>query len=605
MREEKQIVRERLAALRNKMAEKGWDACLFVCSDFHGSEYIGAYFQELRYLSGFTGDAGQLLVERERAGLWTDGRFFLPAEAELEDTGIELFRMNEEGVPTLPEYVERELPAAAVLAVDGRLLSVSDGRRLEDALRARGGRLDWEEDPLSGLWPERPALSAEPAWLLDERYAGRGAAEKLAELRADMKAAGAFCHVISTLEDIAWLLNLRGNDIAHCNVVLAFAVVEAERVLLFLNEAVLNDEVRAALAGYGVVFRPYGEIYRYLQELDPACPVLLSRAGVNLAMEHSLAGKQIIDRPNPCTLRRALKNPVEVENLREAHIKDGAAYVRFLYWLKKKADLSAITESDAAEYIDRCRAEMDGFVGVSFETIVGYAENAAINHYAPKRGSDKRLAPEGLLLIDSGGDYLEGSTDLTRTVALGPVPEAWKADFTRVLRGMLALMDIQFPKGVSGKHLDVLARLPLWQEGLNYRHGTGHGVGYLLSVHEGPNSFRTQKHPLDADYDWVFQPGMVTTDEPGYYVAHSHGIRLENELLCVERGSTEYGQFLGLESITLAPIDPEMLLPEMLEPGELAHLNRYHKAVFEALAPRLSAEEAAWLEEITRPITRK
>ncbi|MDO4552209.1 MAG: aminopeptidase P family protein [Bacillota bacterium] len=593
-------VRERLAALRESMGRQGVTACLFPTSDYHDSEYIGEHFKLREWFSGFTGSAGTLVVLQGEAGLWTDGRYFLQAARELEGSDVRLYPMDEPGVPSVEAFLADRLGPGDCLAFDGKLIGAAYGEKLTETLEARGVSVRWDGDPAEGLWPERPPLSCRPAWLLDLAYAGRTAGEKLAELRRTMTREGAEVHLLTTLDDVAWLFNLRGDDVEYNPVVLAYAAITEKEALLFLNEAVLSPAVRSGLEKDGVSFRPYQDVYAYAAGLAPGTAVLADKRKLNLALFYALKEKKVIDRPNPEILAKAVKNATEQRNLMEAHIKDGVAFTRFMYWLKNTVGREPVTEYSAAGYMDGCRREQRGFLGPSFCTISGYGENGAVVHYSPSPESSKPLEPKGLLLIDSGGHYYEGTTDMTRTIALGPLSVQEKKDFALVLRAMLALADIWFPEGCSGLQLDVLARAPFWKQGLNYRHGTGHGVGYLLNVHEGPNGFRYQ--PRQGEEPWVFVPGMVTSDEPGVYREGSHGVRLENLLLCVEKERNEFGRFLGFVPLTLAPIDLDAVDPAFLEPEDINRLDRYHRLVFEQLSPLLTAEERAWLKEYTRPV---
>jgi Xaa-Pro aminopeptidase len=593
---------QRLAALRALMQKNGYDAYLIPTADFHQSEYVGGHFAARAYFSGFTGSAGTLLVLPEKALLWTDGRYFLQAEQQLADTGVTLCRMGESGVPTILEYLEQKMKSGEVLGFDGRVVSAAFGKELSETLGENGVRLEISRDLAGEIWIERPALSAEPAWLLSGEHVGETAQQKLSRVRAEMEKQHADIHILAALDDIAWLLNLRGGDVAHNPVVLAFAAVTMESVTLFVNPAVIGEAVCDSLAQAGVTIAPYDSIYEYLSAIPSSKTVLWDEGSLNYAMLCRLPENvRTVNTSNPSTLMKCRKNPVEQENLIRCHLRDGVAMVKFIRWLKQAVGREPVTERSACDYLAACRAEQEGFLDLSFGTIAGYQEHGAIVHYAVTEESDVPLAAEGMLLVDSGGQYLDGTTDITRTIVLGSVPEEWKVHFTAVLRGMLHLQQAKFLHGTRGVNLDVLARIPAWELGLDFKHGTGHGVGYLLNVHEGPQRIYW-KIPEGKINNAVFEEGMVTSDEPGLYIAGSHGIRLENELLCRAGEQNEYGQFLYFEPLTYAPIDLDGVLPGLMSDQEIGWLNDYHERVYRALAPLLTEEEADWLRENTRPV---
>ena len=595
-------IKERLAAVRAVMAEKNITALIVPTADFHQSEYVGDHFKSRAWLSGFTGSAGTLIVTADWAGLWTDGRYFIQAEKQLSGSGIELCRMGMEGVPTENEYLLANLKEGDTLAFDGRVIPAATGSFLAGKLAEKGVKIACDEDIVGMVWADRPAMSCTPAFLLDVKYAGRTAAEKLCAVREVMKEKGAGLHLLTTLDDIAWLFNVRADDVACTPVLLSYALISEEKAYLYVNPDALNDEVRTGLAEAGVVLRPYDAVYTD-EELFSGEKVLLDTRKVNYAICARLAADAIVDEVNPEQLMKAVKNPTEVENLRLSHIRDGVAVTKFMYWLKMNVGRTKmrITESSAADYLEGLRREQPGFIEPSFGSISAYKANAAMMHYSAVPGKDSDLMPEGLYLIDSGGQYYEGTTDITRTFALGPVDDEQKKHFTAVCRSVLALQNAVFLHGCRGINLDILARGPIWEMGIDYRCGTGHGVGYLLGVHEAPNGFRWKIVPERND-SAVLEPGMVTTDEPGVYIEGSHGIRTENELLCVAGEKNEYGQFLHFESLTFAPIDLDAIVPEQMTQREKDWLNAYHAEVFEKISPYLNEEEAAWLKEYTRAI---
>ena len=595
--------KERLAALRAVMAQKKVDALIVPTADFHQSEYVGDYFKARAWLSGFTGSAGTLVVMADWAGLWTDGRYFIQAERQLADSGIELCRMGVEGVPTESEYLLSNLKEGQTLAFDGRVLPGSEGEMLRRELEKKGVSVNAREDFPGMIWTDRPAMSCTPAFLLEEKYAGRSAAQKLFDVRRVMADKGASAHLLTTLDDIAWLFNIRADDVACTPVLLSYALVTMDQALLYVNPDAISEEVEAGLKASGIALRPYEGIYGAMEELTGET-MLLNSGKVNYALYSALKERaSVVDEANPEQLMKAVKNETEVENLRLSHVRDGVAFTKFMYWLKNSVGRvkMRITESSAAEYLEDRRREQPGFIEPSFTTISAYGPNAAMMHYSATPESDADLLPEGLYLVDSGGQYYEGTTDITRTMALGPVPDEQKKHFTAVCRSVLALQNAVFLQGCRGINLDILARGPIWEMGIDYRCGTGHGVGYLSGVHEAPNGFRWKIVPERND-SAVLEPGMVTTDEPGVYIEGSHGIRTENELLCVAGEKNEYGQFLHFECLTFAPIDLDAIDPQYLTEREKGWLNAYHKEVFEKISPYLTEDETEWLRKYTRAI---
>ena len=596
------IIPERLMALRRVMAQKKIDAVLIPTSDFHASEYVGAYFQTREYFSGFTGSAGTVVVLMEEAGLWTDGRYFIQADKELKGSGIALFRMADPGVPEIEEYLFDKLSDGAVLALDGRMADAGWCLELSEKLAPKRIALISEFDPADGIWEDRPPLSQEPAYLLPLAYAGKSVKEKLTDLRKALKDSNADAHVLTTLDDIAWLYNIRGADVAYNPVVLAYTAVDSERAVLFVEQKKLNAEITESLHAANVEVRPYEEVYRYVAGFTKAQRVLVSGKKVNYALYTQIdANATVVEGENPTTLAKAVKSETERENFRKAHVKDGVAVTRWMYWMKHRNWQEKTTEVDASNYVDALRLQQPGNIGLSFPSISGYGANAAMQHYHATEANCATVEPKGLFLLDSGGQYYEGTTDITRTVAVGPLTGEQKRHFTLVLKGTLRLSNVKFLAGLSGLQLDILAREALWAEGLDYNHGTGHGIGYLLCVHEGPNGFRYRNLPGRTPL-CAFEPGMVTSVEPGMYVEGSHGIRLENLALCVEGKKTEYGRFLEFETLTLVPFDLDAVEAELLSAQEKEWLNSYHSRVYETIAPLIPEEERAWLKQATRAI---
>lgn len=594
------MIAERIEKLRELMAERRMDAYLVPTSDYHESEYVGEHFTCRKYITGFTGSAGTALITKDWAGVWTDGRYFVQAAAELKDTGVELMKMGQEGVPSLEEYLEQNLPESGILGFDGRVMNAKMGEELQRRLEDKNVSFAYTESLVGEIWEDRPALSAEPVWILEERYAGRPSSEKIADLRREMERCHADVHIITTLDDIVWLLNIRGNDIPCNPVVLSYLAVTRDELVLFINPKAVPDDVRVYLEGLGITIRPYQEIYTYVQQVRNS-KVLLEKGKVNYAIVRYLDGSnRIIDKMNPTVFAKAKKNPVEIANLKKAHIRDGVAMTKFIYWMKKNIGKVPMTECSVADYLEELRKEQ-GALDLSFTTISAYGPNAAMCHYHAVPENCAVLQPKGLYLVDSGGQYLEGTTDITRTFALGPVTKEEREHYTLVLISMLRLGHVKFLQGCSGLSLDYVAREPLWKRGLDFNHGTGHGVGYLLNVHERPVGIRFRVVPERQD-SAPFMPGYVCSDEPGIYIEGSHGIRTENMIFCKEAEKTEYGQFLEFEYLTYAPIDLEPVDVSLMEPRDIAYLNEYHAQVYEKIAPYLEADEAEWLKEVTRPI---
>ena len=607
------VVRDRLDALRKLMKERGMDAYMIPTADFHESEYVGEHFKCREYMTGFTGSAGTALITMDEACLWVDGRYYVQAAAQLKDSTVTMMKMGQEGVPSLGAYLEDKMPEGGCLGFDGRVVNAAEGLALEEMLRERGARISYGEDLAGMIWQERPELSAEPAWVLDERYAGKSALDKIADVREAMEKAHASVHVLTSLDDIAWLLNIRGNDILYNPVVLSYALVTMDQLYLFVNSSVLEgkaypyleDEkgisVREYLERTGVTVMPYDGVYDMVEGLKNE-KVLLEKCRVNYAVYRLIDGSnKVIDRMNPTASMKAVKNDVEIENEKRAHIKDGVAMTKFIYWLKKNTGRIPMDEISVSDYLGKLRMDQEGCIGLSFATISAYGAHGAMCHYSATPESSIPLEPRGLYLIDSGGQYYEGTTDITRTIAMGPVTDEEKEHFTLVLMSMLRLGDVKFLHGCRGLSLDYAAREPLWRRGLNYEHGTGHGVSYLSSVHERPNGIRFKMVPERQD-NAVMEAGMITSDEPGVYIEGSHGIRTENLVLCVEDEKNEYGQFLRFEYLTYVPIDLEVIDREIMSERDVELLNRYHEQVYEKISPYLDEDERVWLAEATRAV---
>lgn len=596
------MIQERLKALREEMKKRSIDIYVVPTSDFHESEYVGEHFKARKFITGFTGSAGTAVITMTEAGLWTDGRYFVQAENQLKGSTVVLFRMGEEGVPKVDEFIGEKLPEGGCLGFDGRVVNGAWGRKLEKIASEKQAALHVNEDLIDLIWSDRPALSKEPLFLLEEKYTGKSTGEKMADLRKAMKEEGANVHILTSLYDIAWLLNIRGGDIASVPVVLSYFVLTEEESIWFLQEEIVTPEIRSYLEENKITTKPYDAIYDYVPRLSADSVVLMDRGAVNYRISSSLDKNiKVVDKPNPTELMKAIKNKTEVDNTRMAHVKDGVAFTKFMYWLKTNIGKIPMTEISASDYLEARRREQEHFIELSFETICAYGANAAMMHYAATPETDTELKPEGFLLVDSGGHYLEGTTDITRTMALGPVTDEMRLHFTTVCRSNLNLANAKFLYGCTGLNLDILSRGPLWEMGIDYKCGTGHGVGYVLNVHEGPNGFRWKVVPERHD-NGTLEEGMITTDEPGVYLEGKYGIRTENELVCHKAEKNEYGQFMCFENITYAPIDLDAIDPELMSGREKKLLNDYHKTVYETLSPYLTAEENEWLKRYTRAI---
>ena len=595
------MIKERLDSLRELMKERGISAYLVPTADFHGSEYVGDYFKCRCFMTGFTGSAGTLVVTLDDAALWVDGRYFVQAEKQLKGSTVRMMKMGEEGVPSLEEFILAAVPEGGAAGFDGRVVDSAFGRKLERLLAGKKASIKDQEDLVDLVWKDRPAMSAQPVWILKEEYAGRSAEDKLAWLRDTMKKEGAGVHLLTLLDDIVWLLNIRGDDV-RCNpVVLSYFAITNDQAFLFINPETLNQEVRDYLNDLKVEIRPYNEVYDYVKSLNNQ-KILLESGCVNYAMLRSIdSSNEIIDQMNPETLAKAVKNPVETENMKKAHIKDGVAMTRFIYWLKKNIGKIPKDEISVEKKLDGLRMETEGNLGLSFDTISAYGANAAMCHYSATEESNTPLQAKGFYLVDSGGQYYEGTTDITRTIALGPLTQEEKEHYTLVLMSMLRLGAVKFPYGARGLTLDYAARQVMWDRGINFNHGTGHGVGYLLNVHERPVGIRWKMVPERMD-SCVMEPGMVTSDEPGIYIEGSHGIRTENLMLCVKREKNEFGQFLGFEYLTYVPIDLDGVEKSLMTEKDVELLNQYHQEVYEKISPYLNDEEKEWLKEATRAI---
>ena len=593
-------VKERIAKLRELMKENGIDAYVVPTSDFHQSEYVGEHFKARKFITGFTGSAGTAVITLDEARLWTDGRYFTQAAKQLEGSGVELMRMAEPGVPTINEYLKSTLVEGNCLGFDGRVVAMGEGQGYEEITKANKATIKYEVDLIDEIWENRPELSKKPAFKLGEEFAGESAASKIERIREYMKGCGATYHTVATIDDICWTLNMRGDDIDFFPLVLSYMVVKMDGVDLYIDETKLNDELKSELAEIGVAIHPYNDVYADTKKIPAGETILIDPARLNYAIYSNIPeGVAKVEERNPEVLFKAMKNPKEIENMRIAQIKDSVAHVKFMKWVKENVETMEITEMSASEKLDELREEMGNFIRPSFEPISAYADHAAMMHYCSKPETDVRLREGSVYLTDTGAGFWEGTTDITRTFVLGEVSDTIKEHFTLVAMCNLRLANATFLQGCVGMNLDILARKALWERGLDYKCGTGHGVGYLLNIHEAPTSLRWRyragdTHPLEE--------GMILTDEPGVYIEGSHGIRLENELLVCKGTQNEYGQFMYLEPITYIPFDLDGIVPEVMNSDDIKYLNEYHKLVFEKVSPYLNEEETEWLRKYTREI---
>ncbi len=596
---ENKVIMQRLEALRQKLCQEGIDYYLIPTADFHNSEYVNAYFTVREHFCGFTGSNGTLVVWQEGAALWTDGRYFIQAEHELEGTTVELMRMQQEGVPTIEDYLKKEMQQGQTLGFDGRVVPVSEGQRYEKALKDKEIRIVYDRDIAGGLWEDRPPLPAGPVTVLPVEIAGRSTAEKLADVRKKMAQEEASGFLLSKLDDLMWLFNFRGCDV-ECNpVALCHAYITMEEAHLFIQEKALSDAVRSDLADKKVTVHPYESVVDFLKELPEKAAVLVDRRQVSYALYKAVSKQQRpVEASNPTELLKAVKNPVELANMEKIYLKDSVALTKFIYWVKTNIGKTEITEISAADYLEKLRRAIPEFLDLSFPTISAYGPNAAMMHYEPTPENHAVCRPEGMLLVDSGGQYMGGTTDVTRTIVLGPVTGEQKMHYTLVAGAMLQMTAARWLYGCTGRNLDILARQRLWNAGLDYQCGTGHGVGYILNVHEGPQSLRWQY--VKGLEETPFEEGMDVTNEPGVYVQDSHGIRIENVMVAKKDVKNGYGQFMHFETLTWVPIDMDAIDEEYLTEEQRVFLYAYQRQVYEKVSPYLTEEEAQWLRRETR-----
>lgn len=590
----KHKIRERVALLRTFMQEKGIRAFIVPSTDPHSGEYVPEFWESRKWISGFTGSAGTAVITDETGGLWTDSRYFLQAASQLEDTGIMLFKDRLPETPSIAEWLGSVLSPGNKVGIDGWVNTTAEAENLQKQLQAYGLQLVSTEDPFQRIWKDRPSLPLNPPFILPLSYAGKNCTEKIAEIREQIFLNHADAILLSALDEIAWTLNLRGSDV-HCNpVFVSYLFITDTTTTLYILPEKITPEIKQYLNDNQIEVKPYqaieADLHHYTGKGIQLTP------GTNYALYQAASHNQIIRHESPVLYMKAIKNETEIQGFHHAMIKDGIAMVKFLFWLKNTVKNSQETELSIDRKLYNLRAEQKDFKGISFDTIAGYQAHGAIVHYEATEETNATLHPEGLLLLDSGAQYLDGTTDITRTIVLGPVTKEQKTDFTLVLKGFIELSMAEFPHGTCGTQLDVLARQFMWKFGINYGHGTGHGVGHFLNVHEGPHQFRMNHMPA------LLLPGMTITNEPGIYKAGKHGVRTENTMLIVKSKETEFGAFYKFEPLTLCPIDKEAILPEMLSYEEKQWLNNYHSLVYDRLNASLNTDEQAWLKEATSPI---
>ena len=592
----RQSIKERMHALRMTFPPNYIKAFIIPSTDPHLSEYVAPHWMSREWISGFTGSAGTVVVLMNEAGLWTDSRYFLQAAKELEGSGITLYKEMLPETPSITKYLSQKLKPGESVSIDGKMFSVQQVEQMKEELAAYSLQVDLFGDPLKRIWRDRPSIPNSPAFVYDIEYAGKSCEEKVAAIRAELTKKGAYALFLSALDEIAWTLNLRGNDV-HCNpVVVSYLLITQDDVIYFISPEKVTKEVNEYLKEQHVKLKNYDEVETYLNTFTGR-NILIDPKKTNFAIYSAINPKcNIIRGESPVALLKAIRNEQEIAGIHAAMQRDGVALVKFLKWLEEAVPSGKETELSVDRKLHEFRAAQPLYMGESFDTIAGYKEHGAIVHYSATPESDVPLQPKGFLLLDSGAQYLDGTTDSTRTIALGELTEEEKTDYTLILKGHIALAMAKFPVGTRGAQLDVLARMPIWKYGMNFLHGTGHGVGHFLSVHEGPQSIRMNENPV------VLQPGMVTSNEPGVYKAGSHGIRTENLTLVCKDKEGMFGDYLKFETITLCPICKKGIVKEMLTNEEIEWLNNYHQIVYEKLSPNLNEEEKVWLQEATASI---
>ena len=591
------MIKERLMKLREEMNKEGMQAYIIPTSDFHETEYVSEYFAARKYMSGFTGSAGVLVVLLDKAGLWTDGRYFIQAANQLAGSGIDLMKQGQEDTPSIEEYIVTNLTQGSVVGFDGRVMNVNDANKYKQAFMMHDIKMVTDKDLVGRIWDDRPALPCTETFHYDEKYAGKSISEKLTQVREAMKGYNCRSHIVTKIDEIAWLYNLRAHDVPHFPVALAYTIIKENDAMIYIDASRLDEESKTLFAQNHIQVKDYEAIYEDVKTLEG--PVLVDGNFVNSKIVYSL-NTEIVYAQDPIVLLKAMKNEIELANTRNAHIKDGVACTKFMYWLMQNVN-NGISEMSAQEKLQELRKEQADYLEDSFNTICAYKEHAAMMHYSSNEETNVELKPEGMLLVDSGGQYLDGTTDITRTFVLGSITEEEKKWFTLALKGHIRLEKANFLYGCRGLNLDILARGPLWDLDMDYQCGTGHGVGHLSNVHEAPNGFRWKIVPERND-SCVLEEGMITSNEPGVYVEGEFGIRHENEMVVVKGNKNFYGQFMHFETLTFVPFDRKGIDKSLLSEDELAWLNDYHASVYEKISPFLTNVEAEWLKEACRPL---
>lgn len=591
------MIKERLMKLREEMNKEGMQAYIIPTSDFHETEYVSEYFAARKYMSGFTGSAGVLVVLLDKAGLWTDGRYFIQTANQLAGSGIDLMKQGQEDTPSIEEYIITNLTQGSVVGFDGRVMNVNDANKYKQAFMMHDIKMVTDKDLVGRIWDDRPALPCTETFHYDEKYAGKSISEKLTQVREAMKGYNCRSHIVTKIDEIAWLYNLRAHDVPHFPVALAYTIIKENDAMIYIDASRLDEESKTLFAQNHIQVKDYEAIYEDVKTLEG--PVLVDGNFVNSKIVYSL-NTEIVYAQDPIVLLKAMKNEIELANTRNAHIKDGVACTKFMYWLMQNVN-NGISEMSAQEKLQELRKEQADYLEDSFNTICAYKEHAAMMHYSSNEETNVELKPEGMLLVDSGGQYLDGTTDITRTFVLGSITEEEKKWFTLALKGHIRLEKANFLYGCRGLNLDILARGPLWDLDMDYQCGTGHGVGHLSNVHEAPNGFRWKIVPERND-SCVLEEGMITSNEPGVYVEGEFGIRHENEMVVVKGNKNFYGQFMHFETLTFVPFDRKGIDKSLLSEDELAWLNDYHASVYEKISPFLTNEEAEWLKEACRPL---
>mgnify|MGYP001149963437 FL=1 len=588
----------RLEAMRQFMTEKNLDAFIIPSTDAHLSEYPPKYWESRKWISGFTGSAGTAVVTKEKAGVWTDSRYFIQAAEELKDTGFDLFKMGQPETPDMTDWIIEQVGSGGTVGIDGLVYASSDAKSLKSKLDSKNINLNTEFDPFSVIRTDRPEIPQNHIFTLPVEVAGESVKSKIERINGELKKLEADGIIIVTLDAVAWTFNMRGNDVEYNPVAVAYAYVSENETVLFVDPDKISEEIAEEYKEQGIIISDYNNVFEYVANLPADSKVCVTGNKINWKLLQTIPEScKIVDVPSPVDLMKSIKNETELEGFRNAMIKDGVALVKFYMWLEKAIPTGEVTEVMIEEKLLEYRSLQENFVGESFGTIAGYAGNGAIVHYHATPENCLTIKPEGLLLIDSGGQYKDGTTDITRTVAAGKLTKQMKADYTNVLKGHIALATAIFPEGTRGSQLDVLARKALWNNCLTYWHGTGHGIGHFLNVHEGPQNIRLEENPT------LLKPGMVTSNEPGVYRANQYGIRIENLIVTQEyRKTEEFGTFYNFETITLCPIDTRPISKKLLTKCEKKWLNKYHKMVYKKLKNHLSVEEKTWLKNKTKPI---